>query len=308
MSFFNPRKVTRSYDLYKGFSFYTPGIGGMLGLLLWLLAGAMLGNLVSAVLIRFVSRDFAMTYGMLISYPIMFLPAMMFAMSSSRNNAMFDTGYSLISSHFGKMGGAVAALLVIPLTLSVGFMTDLFNAAMPQMPSWLENLLKNMTHGTLWVNILSVSIFAPIFEEWLCRGEILRGLLNHRRKDGTTMKPVLAIVLSALFFAVIHANPWQAVPAFILGVVFGFVYYKTGSLWLTMIMHCTNNTFALIMSNVDSLKDVDNWLQVMNPVSYAVVFVFCLVIAFVIIRMFCRIPLQSPAGNCDPVDAGSLIS
>lgn len=78
---------------------------------------------------------------------------------------------------------------------------------------------------------------------------------KERRKHHHGIKPVWAIFWSAVFFAFIHLNPWQAVPAFILGCLFGYVYYKTGSLKLTMLMHFTNNTFSLIFSNIDKFKD-----------------------------------------------------
>ena len=165
------------------------------------------------------------------------------------------------------------------------------------MPEQLEELLKGMTTGVIWANFISVSIFAPLFEEWLCRGMILRGLLHNR------VRPVWAVLISSAFFALIHLNPWQAVPAFALGCLFGYVYYKTGSLKLTMLMHFTNNTFSLILSNIDSLKDMDSWMQVMPATLYWIVFAACILLLILIVRMFARIPLLSREGNCDKVES-----
>ena len=186
--------------------------------------------------------------------------------------------------------------------LAAAFMTDFINAQMPPMPQWLDEALTSMTQGKLWVNLLCVSVFAPLFEEWLCRGMVLRGLLNAKNYDGTQrIAPVWAILISALFFAVIHANPWQAIPAFILGCLFGYIYYRTGSLWLTMLMHCVNNTFAVICGQIDSLKDMDNWLDVLPGRQYWILFAAFALLLILIIRAFGKIPVQSPAGNCDPV-------
>ena len=303
MSFLRPRKIRKSFDLYYGYSFYTPGIGGMFVLLIWLLAGAFLGNLITLVLTYAVSSSFATGYGMLMAYPVMFIPAMMYASLKSKRNATFDKGYSLTSNHYGKLGWMAAAILVMIATAAAAFMTDAINCLMPPTPKWLENLMKAMTQGNLWVNFLSVSIFAPIFEEWLCRGEVLRGLLNHRRPDGSAMDPKWAIAISAVFFAFIHLNPWQAVPAFILGVLFGYVYYKTGSLWLTMLMHFTNNTLALIFSNIDSLKDMNTWLDVLPKMTYVICFIVCGLVLLFAVRQLGKIPQQSPEGNCDEVEA-----
>ena len=70
------RSSTKSYDLLSGFSFYVPGIGGTLVLLAMLLAGACLGNLVTALLMFFTDIGTANDYGMLLSYPVMFLPVL----------------------------------------------------------------------------------------------------------------------------------------------------------------------------------------------------------------------------------------
>ena len=124
---------------------------------------------------------------------------------------------------------------------------------------------------------------------------LLRGLLNRK------VRPVWAIVLSAAFFAVIHLNPWQALPAFLIGCLFGYVYYKTGSLKLTMLMHFTNNTFSLILANIGSLKEMDSWMDVLPGPLYWIVFAGCALLLVLIARVFARIPLKSPEGNCDKV-------
>ena len=241
-------------------------------------------------------------YMMLISYPVMFIPPMMYAMYKSRGNALFDTGYEMDSRNFGKFGAAVISILVMLSTLALAFDMDMVNALMPPMPEWLENMLKGMTQGKFWVNFLCVSVFAPFFEEWLCRGMILRGLLNYSRSEGRRgIRPAAAIAISALFFAAIHLNPWQAVPAFALGCLFGYVYYRTGSLNLTMLMHFTNNTFALIISNIDSIKDAENFMEVMPEWAYNSIAAVCLVFLVFAVREFSKIELTSPQGNCDEV-------
>ena len=137
------------------------------------------------------------------------------------------------------------------------------------MPEVLKNALEQLTEGPLWVSLLSVSVFAPLFEEWLCRGLVLRGLLQK-------MNPASAIGVSAAFFAILHMNPWQAIPAFILGLLFGYVYYKTGSLKLTMLMHCVNNTMAVVASRIPSLSDAETFMDVMSPWAYICIYIACI--------------------------------
>ena len=291
------RNKPKNYGFYEKFTWYVPGVGGMFALLAWLLLGALLGNIVTLPLVAAFGQESGTQYAMLVSYPLMFIPAMLYASIQSRNNSMTRDGLRLDSNHFSPVGGPLCALFAVLGTLGLAFCSDAILSAMPEMPEWLEEALKGLTEGgdALWLNFLMVSIFAPFFEEWLCRGMVLRGLL------GNGVKPVWAIVVSALFFAFIHLNPWQAVPAFLLGCLFGFVYYKTGSLKLTMLMHFANNTFSLVMSNIDALQDAESFLEVLPGGRYWIVFAACLLMVALIINAFRRIPQEHAAGNSDPV-------
>ena len=286
----------RNYAFLEKFHYYVPGVAEMFILLALLLAGALVGSLIAIPLVAAFGQDAGMTYGMLVSYPVMFIPPMIYASIKSRNNSMYRSGLKLDSKHFKPLGGAVCAVMVMLATLAAAFCSDAILVLLPEMPDWIREALEGLTSGDdMLVNFLMVSIFAPFFEEWLCRGTILRGLL------GTKMKPGWAIVVSAVFFAVIHLNPWQAVPAFLLGCLFGFVYYKTGSLKLTMLMHFTNNTVSLVMSNVDSLSEAESWLDVLPGMRYWIVFAAAILMLVLIIQAFRSIPLERPEGNMDPV-------
>lgn len=292
------KRRIRNYNLLSGYAFYVPGPWDIFALTALFLVGALIGNVIG-LLFMLALPESGSEYMMLISYPVMFIPPMMYAMYKSRGNALFDTGYEMDSRHFGKFGAAAISILVMLSTLALAFDMDMVNALMPPMPEWLENMLKGMTQGKFWVNFLCVSVFAPFFEEWLCRGMVLRGLLNYSRSEGRRgIRPAAAIAISALFFAAIHLNPWQAVPAFALGCLFGYVYYRTGSLNLTMLMHFTNNTFALIISNIDSIKDAENFMEVMPGWAYNSIAAVCLVFLVFAVREFSKIELTSPQGNC----------
>lgn len=295
------KRRIRNYNLLSGYAFYVPGPWDIFALTALFLVGALIGNVIG-LLFMLALPESGSEYMMLISYPVMFIPPMMYAMYKSRGNALFDTGYEMDSRNFGKFGTAAISILVMLSTLALAFDMDMVNALMPPMPEWLENMLKGMTQGKFWVNFLCVSVFAPFFEEWLCRGMVLRGLLNYSRSEGRRgRRPAAAIAISALFFAAIHLNPWQAVPAFALGCLFGYVYYRTGSLNLTMLMHFTNNTFALIISNIDSIKDAENFMEVMPGWAYNSIAAVCLVFLVFAVREFSKIELTSPQGNCDEV-------
>lgn len=262
MAFFRRSSTHRSYDLFSAYSYYVPGIGGMFMLLLMLLIGALAGNLLIMLLGLVMPSGFVGQYGMLISYPVMFIPAMLYASVQSRNCSLFGTEVPLGAFSAGPARTAGLAMAVSAATLAAAFLCDPLVRLLPPMPESLKAMFENMMYDMpLWATVLSVSVFAPFFEEWLCRGMVLRGLLEK-------MSPVWAIVISALVFAFIHMNPWQALPAFILGILFGYVYYRTRSLGLTMLMHCVNNTFSVVLGQIDSLRDAESYADVLAPAVY----------------------------------------
>ncbi len=283
-----------NFDILGHYTWCIPSVGDMFILLIFLLLGALLGNGVVMLFSLAVGPQAALEYSTLLSYPIMFIPPMIWASSVSRRNSLNCRGIALDNGNFAPLGGWRCVLLVIVGTIACGVVGDAAGSVLPPMPEWLESALNNMTNGNLLVNFLCVSIFAPFFEEWLCRGMVLRGLL------GRKMKPVWAIIISALFFAVIHMNPWQAIPAFILGCLFGYVYYHTGSLKLTMLMHFTNNTAALMLAQIDSLKDKDTWMDVFGQ-SFWFVFAGCVLLLALVVLAFRRTDASKSLGTVPPL-------
>ena len=292
--FFKRHTGRGSYDLFSNYSHFLPGIGGIFGILGLFILGALRGHILVLGL-QFISPEFAKEYGTIISYPVMFIPAMLYASSKSRFDENFVQGYRMDSNNFGRFSGLQIAVIVSIATLATAFMTDAVSSLMPPMPQWLEETMKQLLDAPLWITLISVSVFAPLFEEWLCRGVVLRGLLAKN-------SPMTAITVSAAFFAIIHLNPWQAIPAFILGLLFGYVYYKTGSLKLTMLMHCANNTMAAIFSRIPAFEEAESFIEVMNPWTYAGIFICSAAFVVSAIIVISGVPhKEGNLGGCDKV-------
>ena len=95
--------------------------------------------------------------------------------------------------------------------------------------------------------ILSGVIFAAITEEMLFRG-VLQKSIEHFRE------PALAIVLSSVFFAIIHFNPWAALQIMLLGLFLGYMAWKANSVYPAIILHGINNLFSMILMNLPEEK------------------------------------------------------
>ena len=107
------------------------------------------------------------------------------------------------------------------------------------MPEWIKQMLESAFKNNV-PTFLSAVVAAPLAEEWLCRGVILKGLLTH-------YPPRKAIIWSAVLFGVLHIYPWQAIPAFCIALAIGWVYWRTQSLWPCIFMHAVNNGMAFLM-------------------------------------------------------------
>ena len=293
------RRHTRrgSYDLFSGYNHFMPDFSDLIWILVLFLVGMFLGGIVAAALTFIMSPTFATTYGMVIVYPLQFIPAMLYASAKSRRNEGFEKGYALDSHNFGGRSSLSMALIVSAMAVAGAFVIEPISMLLPEMSDAMKAAMEMMLNGPIWIVLISVSVFAPFFEEWLCRGIILRGLLKK-------VKPVWAIVISAAIFGLIHGNLWQAIPAFIIGVILGYVYYKTGSLKLTMLMHCVNNTLSVIVSRIPAFEDVEFFAEVMSPWAYVlVVLAFAVVLASGLVVMR-SIPLkEGNLGGCDAIDS-----
>lgn len=131
--------------------------------------------------------------------------------------------------------------------------------------SWLSEMLPNeMTKDLMeevFKNILSrpegfiiIALLAPTVEEIVFRGAILRSLLAWSEEKTAGNESVktkgawLAIVISAMLFSAIHGNPAQMPHAFLIGLLLGWLFYRTGSIVLCVILHFINNSTAFLLT------------------------------------------------------------
>lgn len=91
---------------------------------------------------------------------------------------------------------------------------------------------------------ISVGILAPIAEEIGFRGVLMGGLLRMR------CKPWVAIILSAIVFALFHGTYLQFLGTMVFGIISGWLFWRTRSLLPGMIMHIVNNSTAVILEKI----------------------------------------------------------
>lgn len=137
--------------------------------------------------------------------------------------------------------------------LTGGFIVSGLMGLLDWIPDIMEQSFDILQSG--WGGILAIAIIGPVLEELLFRGAITKALLQQ-------YSPTKAILISALLFGVFHINPAQILPAFLIGILFAWTYYKTGSLIPCILMHVLNNSLAVYLSiQYPEAKNMDDLIS-----------------------------------------------
>ena len=110
---------------------------------------------------------------------------------------------------------------------------------LPELPDLSGDTFKAMMDNRYGYFVLCLLV--PFAEEVAFRGAVLRSLLGSFRNHWA------AIAISAVFFAVVHGNPVQMPHAFLVGLLLGWMYYRTGSILPGVVLHWVNNTVVYVV-------------------------------------------------------------
>ncbi|MBC8265335.1 MAG: CPBP family intramembrane metalloprotease [Flavobacteriales bacterium] len=105
-----------------------------------------------------------------------------------------------------------------------------------------EAFLAMSSMEDLFINLFLIALIPAIGEELLFRG-VLQQLFAK-----WTGKIHFAVFVSAFLFSAIHMQFFGFLPRFVLGLILGYMFYWSGSLWLPILAHFTNNALAIIFT------------------------------------------------------------
>ena len=192
-----------------------------------------------SVLIGWPAQYVNVAVGLWITEAVIFLGLSWMVLRSFGRRPAEQVGLRLVSAWpvvlgFG-LGLANFAALVIPIQA-------LAQSVLPK--HWLDmwgsaRVLEGHRPWELAILVLGVSAAAPFCEEFFFRGILLKGLLR------TGAGP--AILVSAAIFAVAHVNPVDLVALFELGLLFGLLFARSGSIWPGVAAHAANNLVSVVI-------------------------------------------------------------
>jgi hypothetical protein len=112
-------------------------------------------------------------------------------------------------------------------------------------PGFMVDVLKSArADGALWLLVIAFCVAAPVSEELFARGFLYRGWSE------SFLGPIGAIVLSSIVWTALHLQyDWYFLgEVFSIGLLLGYLRYRTNSIWLTIFVHGLNNLAATLQS------------------------------------------------------------
>lgn len=155
---------------------------------------------------------------------------------------------------------------------------ELFKMMEVQTEQVIKGLLQMDHFGEFLANLTIIAILPAIGEELVFRGVIQQQLMRRIRH------PWLAIVVAAFIFSVAHFQFEGLLPRMVLGILLGWLYWKTQNFWVPVIAHFFNNGIQVFGQYLygNQLSTVDLEEDIAIPWQFALMSVFMVV---VVIRM-----------------------
>lgn len=202
---------------------------------------------------------------------IILLPACKIVEWDEYFNAKCIKGNPLAERYKNTYSGQTKTIIVL-CALAGMFATDLFNEFL-DLPDNLEDVFYQIAKQP--IGILTLGFVGPVAEECVFRTGIINNLIRRN------IHPLIAVIVSALIFGVIHGNPIQIPFAFVGGLILGYVYIHTGNILMTSIIHIINNSSAIIEMNIwgEEMKELHIYDFIGKPLSLTI----CIILAAICI-------------------------
>lgn len=139
-----------------------------------------------------------------------------------------------------------------------------------------DSLMTYTSLKSILLSVFYICIVAPITEELVCRGFVMKTFSKVSQRFG--------IVMSAFFFGLSHGNLSQFILAFIMGLFLGYIDIKHNSLIPSMIVHFSVNIVASVMMIITNYKSIESVEYII--VSYLLMAI--VIIGLVMLIIFCK--------------------
>ena len=197
-----------------------------------------------------------------ISSALMFIAPPLILYAFTRTEPMRQIGFRKPAHWWMLLVGVVLMFVSLPLTNILGTWNEKanFGEFLETFLKMLEDAAGDLTQrmlevDTIWGllgNLLVIALIPAVGEELTFRGVVQQALTRK-------CNPHVAIWLSAFIFSFIHFQFYGFLPRMFLGLILGYLFYYSGSLWTSILMHFINNGTAVVVAYLDykGLANVD---------------------------------------------------
>lgn len=216
----------------------------------------------------------------------------------------------------------VNGIMTILQVLGIGLLQtalELLYELDPEMAQSLEELYNvymesmNASQGDMGMFVIAAVLGAPLIEEIVFRAGPLTNLTRR-------MRPLPAIMITAALFGLAHGAPAQVIYTFVLGIIMGYLFIKTDSIYPSIICHFVFNGANLISIIMGELFNTEIWLgnpyyeeiaSVLNGLSEITFWLYLVLsilvaIPMMIVGIILLVSLRRPQPKAEAVEAAEV--
>lgn len=227
-----------------------------------LLLCALIGTVITLFLMHDITQ---IKIGQGISSTLIFIAPPLILYAVTRNQPMRQLGFRKPNTAWMLLIGVALMFISLPLTnilttwnekMNFGEAFESLEAMLKQLEETAGDLTEQMLQvdsiGGLLFNLMVIALIPAIGEELTFRGVLQQALTRRCNVH-------VAVFLSAFIFSFIHFQFYGFLPRMFLGLLLGYLFYYSGSIWTSILMHFVNNGAAVVVAYLDykGLVEVD---------------------------------------------------
>ncbi len=148
------------------------------------------------------------------------------------------------------------------------------------MEALMKAFLKMENVGDFIVNMVMLAIIPAIGEELLFRGAMQSLLIRW------TKKPLVGILIASFLFSAMHLDFYGFFSRMALGILFGYLFYWSGNLWLPIIGHFIHNGIQVVLLYLKQMSVINFDVENMAPINWQITLFFTLLLTFFLILFY----------------------
>lgn len=201
------------------------------------------------------------------SVVIFLLPAFFFSLITYTGRPFYFLGFKKADKPNMYLLAVAALLFSLPFVFWLGAMNQKVN-----LPTWMTSMeadamkqmqafLKVNHPWDVWVNVFIIALLPAIGEELCFRAVLQRMMIR------LTRNAIAGILITGFLFSVLHFQFEGFLPRFFLGILLGFLYWYSGSIWTSILAHFANNALqVLVVSYMPKYVDKDPSMPILVAV------------------------------------------